>query len=100
MTHKKLVTLTLLIILGFYYNCKNETDNNNFKLIERNSYFIDSYNGISVYRNNENRKPMSGYFVVGDKFKKWEEFKVKEGILNGAYIIFHNNGKIFSQSHY
>ena len=72
----------------------------NFTLIEKNSYFIDSYNGISVYRDNETRKPLNGYYVVGDKFKKWEEFKVENGILNGTSIVFHDNSEIFSEAIY
>ena len=43
---------------------------------------------------------MDGYFIVGDKVNKWEEFNLTEGVLNGDYIIFHNNGKVFSHSNY
>lgn len=90
----------LLIILLF--SCKNseKSSTSDFKLIPRNSYFIDNYNGISVFRDNETRKPMDGYFVVGDKFTKWEELNLKKGVLNGDYIVFHNNGNMFSHSKY
>ena len=90
----------LLIVLLF--GCKNpdNSDKSNFKLIPRNSYFTDNHNGISVYRENETRKPMDGYYVVGDKTTKWEEFNVTKGVLSGDYIIFHNNGNMFSQSKY
>lgn len=83
-------------------NCKEKVADDflNFTLIEKNSYFIDSYNGISVYRDNETRKPLNGYYVVGDKFKKWEEFKVENGILNGTSIVFHDNSEIFSEAIY
>jgi len=95
------IVYTYLLIL-LLFGCKNSEKNNasDFKLIPRNSYFIDNYNGISVYRDNETRKPMDGYFVVGDKFAKWEELNLNEGVLNGDYIIFHNNGNIFSHSKY
>ncbi|NJX13913.1 toxin-antitoxin system YwqK family antitoxin [Tamlana crocina] len=98
---KKFVLISTLVSL-FVLSCKKDqqTDNNNFKLVERNSYFVDSYNNISIYRSNEDRKPLNGYYIVGDKFKKWEEFNVKNGILNGTYIVFHSNGEIFSQSNY
>lgn len=86
----------------FINSCKKEPQNQdeNFKLVKRNSYFVDSYNDISIYRSNEDRKLLNGYYVVGDKFKKWEEFNVTNGILNGTYIVFHSNGEIFSQSNY
>ncbi len=95
------IVFTFLLIILFF-GCKNSEKNNisDFKLIPRNSYFIDNYNGISVYRDNETKKPMDGYFVVGDKFTKWEELNLKEGVLNGDYIVFHNNGHIFSHSIY
>ncbi len=102
----KLIKIQLLticsIIFILFFSCKDKFKENllNFKLIEKNSYFIDSYNGIGVYRDNTTRKPLNGYYVVGDKFKKWEEFKVKNGILNGTGIVFHNNGLIFSESNY
>lgn len=83
-------------------NCKNnnKSNTNDFEFIPRNSYFIDNYNGISVYRSNDTKKPMDGYFVVGDKFKKWEEFNVKKGVLHGDYIVHHSNGKKFSHAIY
>jgi len=43
---------------------------------------------------------MDGYYVIGDKFKKWEEFNVNQGILNGDFILFHDNGEIFRHSIY
>lgn len=93
---QKIFTFLLIILL---FACKNP-DKSSFNLIPRNSYFTDSFNGISVYRDNETRELMDGYYIVGDKINKWEEFNVTEGILNGEYIIFHNNGNIFSESTY
>lgn len=91
-----------LLLIGLFFCCKNITKSESldFKLIPKNSYFINSYNGISIYRNNDTKKLMTGYFVVGNKFTKWEEFNVTDGILNGDYIIFHNNGNKFSHSNY
>lgn len=84
----------------FLLNCKKEKTELAFRFVERNSYFIDSYNGISVYRDNKTSKPMSGNIVVGDKLRKWEEFKLNNGVLNGEYIVFHENGKMFSNTSY
>lgn len=102
MIQKKVFYVISFICLSFIINCKNKPDENafDFKLIKRNSYSIDSYNGINVYRDNETRKPLSGYYIVGDKFKKWEEFNIKDGVLQGASIVFHDNGQIFSQANY
>ncbi|WNH14097.1 toxin-antitoxin system YwqK family antitoxin [Thalassobellus suaedae] len=99
---KPLLLTIYSIILILLSSCKDtpEEDLLNFTLIEKNSYFIDSYDGLSVYRDNKSRKPLNGYYVVGDKFKKWEEFKVKNGLLNGLNIVFHSNGEIFSKSNY
>lgn len=93
---KKIFTVLLISLLC---TCK-KTDESSFNLIPKNSYSTDSYNGISIYRDNETRKLMDGYYIVGNKVSKWEEFNVKDGILNGDYIIFHNNGNIFSESKY
>ncbi len=79
---------------------KTEKSGSNFVLISKNSYTIDSYNGIGIYRLDKTRELMDGYYVVGDKFSKWEEFRVEKGILNGDYIVFHSNGEIFTHSVY
>ena len=81
-------------------SCKQEKKSSGFTLIERNSYFMDSYNGIIVYRDNETKKPMDGYFIVGNKYTKWEEFDLTNGILNGDDIVFHDNGEIYTRSTY
>lgn len=98
-TFSKIFSFLLIVLL---FDCKNHdnSDKSDFKLIPRNSYFTDNYNGVSVYRDNETRKLMDGYYIVGDKTTKWEEFNVTKGVLNGDYIIFHNNGNVFSQSKY
>lgn len=90
----------LLLFLCVSINCKEEPTELPFKLVVRNSYFIDSYHGISIYRDNTTQKPMNGHFLVGNKLKKWEEFKVIDGVLNGDYIVFHDNGEMFSSSSY
>lgn len=96
----KYTIVALLLFITF--NCKNKTKNTDlaFTLIDRDSYFIDSYNSIGIYRLNSTRKPMDGYYVVGNTTQKWEEFNVKEGVLNGDYILFHNTGEIYTHSKY
>ena len=90
------------VIITLVLGCKktSEQNDNSFTFIERNAYFEDNYNGITFLRDNETRKPLNGYYVVGNELSKWEEFNVKEGVLNGDYIIFHDNGEIFSHSAY
>ena len=101
-TFKTLFILFILSFITLYTNCKNDTINtdNSFILKGRNSYFVDSYNGISIYRDNDNRKPLNGYYVIANESTKWEEFNVENGILNGDYISYHNNGKKFSEAKY
>jgi antitoxin component YwqK of YwqJK toxin-antitoxin module len=93
-----LITLSLIL-----FGCKSEKEtskDDSFTFIERNSYLVDSYNGLDYYRLAETTKLMDGYYVVGDETKKWEEFECKKGVLNGDYIVFHENGEIFSFSKY
>ena len=90
----------LFLVLIFLISCKEEKKSSGFTLIERNSYFMDSYNGIIVYRDNETKKPMDGYFIVGNKYTKWEEFNLANGILNGDDIVFHDNGEMYTHSTY
>ena len=78
----KIFTFLLIVLL---FGCKNP-DKSGFNLIPRDSYFTDNYNGISFYRDNETRELMDGYFIVGDKVNKWEEFNLTEGVLNGDSI--------------
>lgn len=92
--------INLFLLVCFAFACKEQQPELPYRLVERNSYFIDSYNGISIYRDNTTRKPMNGHFLVGNKLKKWEEFKVRDGLLNGDYIVFHDNGEMFSSSSY
>lgn len=103
MTHiKTFPKIFIFLLIAILLGCKNpdKSDTLDFKLIPKNSYFTDNYNGISVYRDNETRKPMNGYYVVGDKTTKWEEFNITKGVLSGDYIIFHKNGNVFSHSKY
>ncbi|WP_298531985.1 hypothetical protein [uncultured Algibacter sp.] len=45
-------------------------------------------------------KLLDGYYVVGDKDVKWEEFNINKGLLNGESFVYHNNGNIFSTTQY
>ncbi|WP_353777198.1 hypothetical protein [Winogradskyella sp. 3972H.M.0a.05] len=93
-----LIGLFLISLIG----CKNSPtqDDESFIFVGRNAYFEDNINGVTFLRDNETRKPLNGYYVVGNETSKWEEFNVKEGVLEGDYIIFHDNGEIFSHSQY
>ncbi|GAA4280330.1 toxin-antitoxin system YwqK family antitoxin [Gaetbulibacter aestuarii] len=100
---KKVPNLLLVLLCTLsLIHCKNseETSDEDFMLIPRGSYYTDSFNDIVVYRDSDSNELMDGYYVVGDKFQKWEEFEVKKGILNGDYLVFHSNGEIFSHSIY
>ncbi|MFH4969365.1 hypothetical protein V8G61_14260 [Gaetbulibacter sp. M240] len=99
----KISNLLVIIWLTLsVFSCKKaeESSDEDFKLIPRNSYYTDNFNGIGVYRDSKSHELMDGYYVVGDKFQKWEEFEVKKGILNGDYLVFHSNGEIFSIGEY
>ncbi|WP_372936080.1 toxin-antitoxin system YwqK family antitoxin, partial [Seonamhaeicola sp.] len=93
------IALLFCTLLSFF-NCKNETSDNGIKFIPRDSYIVDFRNGVTIYRDKISKKVMNGYYIVGDSSKKWEEFSVKEGLLNGDYIVYHNNGKKFTHSKY
>ncbi len=94
------VTALLFCTLLSFFNCNKEVKDEGPKFISRNSYFIDFHNGVSIYRDNISRKIMNGYYIVGDSSKKWEELSVKDGLLNGDYIVYHNNGEKFTHSKY
>lgn len=101
----KLLKFTFLIAINtlFLLGCKSsekDKSEDSFTFIGRNAYTINYYNGLEYYRLNETQKFMDGYYVVGDKMSKWEEFEFKEGLLNGDYIVFHPNGEIFSHTLY
>ncbi|WP_053990518.1 toxin-antitoxin system YwqK family antitoxin [Mangrovimonas sp. TPBH4] len=97
---KQFKPLLALLLIGTLNNCKQKEPTDAFTFIDRNDYVIDSYNGLFVYKLSKSKQLMDGYYVVGNKVQKWEEFNVKEGLLNGDYLIFHNNGEIFSHSKY
>lgn len=96
-------SIIFVIIITLCYSCnfvdKTKKDNA-FSFIGRNAYTINNYNGLEYYRLNKAKEFMNGYYVVGNEFTKWEEFELKEGVLNGDYIIFHTNGEIFSHTKY
>lgn len=95
-------TLCLFLLSLIFIACKNQTEktDKSFTFIEQGQYVVDSYNGHSIYRDKKNKKIMDGYYVVGNELTKWEEFSVKEGLLDGDYLLFHNNGEIFSHAIY
>ena len=99
---KILIRLTILIFFISANGCKSpeEKQDDSFTFIERNAYTINSYNGKDYYRIKGLKEFMDGYYVVGNELTKWEEFQFKEGLLHGDYIIFHENGKIFSHAKY
>lgn len=98
----KRYSFLLSLILTILASCKQNSKDGalEVQLIPRNSYFVDTYNGVEVYRYNDTKKVMAGYYIVGDKATKWEEFNIEDGVLNGEYIVFHPNGNIFSNSQY
>lgn len=96
------VRVLLFCALFSLFNCNNKAskDHTEPNYIPRNSYFVDSYNKVKVYRDNSTREPMDGYFIVGNKTTKWEEFHIKEGLLYGDYVFYHQNGEKFMHSSY
>ncbi len=99
-TRTTYVLLFCVLLSLFSCNDKGRKNNNEPTFIPRNSYFVDSYDGIKVYRDNIYRKPMDGYFIVGDKTTKWEEFHIQDGLLYGDYIFYHQSGEKFMHSTY
>ncbi len=99
-TKTSCVLLFCVLLSLFSCNGKGSENNNEPIYIPRNSYFVDSYDGIKVYRDNIYRKPMNGHFIVGDKTIKWEEFYIKEGLLYDDYIFYHQSGEKFMHSMY
>lgn len=98
-------THSLLILLSVVY-CFSCTGNSPkekqppFHLIDKGDYSVSSHEGLMVFRLNETSKPMNGYYVVGDELVKWEEFEVKNGLLDGDYISFNKTGNIHSKTTY
>lgn len=101
----KFYNYTFLILVNslLFISCNSSGKDKNddgFTFIKRNDYTINSYNGLPYYRLNETKEFMDGYYVVGNKMSKWEEFEFKKGLLHGDYIVFHPNGEIYSQTTY
>ena len=92
-----IIALTLCCSCNFADKTKKDDA---FTFIGRNAYTTNNYDGLEYYRLNKSKEFMDGYYVVGNEITKWEEFELKEGILNGDYIIFHTNGEIFSNTKY
>lgn len=101
---KDIVTKVLVItffVLFIVFGCKEKQEIDlSFTLMPRDSYYTNFKQGIEIYRLNDSKKLMDGYYVIGNKSTKWEEFNVKKGVLNGDYIVFHPNGKKLSESKY
>ena len=98
----KTTRVLLFCALLSLFNCNDKASKNSSEptTIPRNSYFVDNYKGVKVYRDNMTREPLDGYFIVGDGIIKWEEFHIKEGLLYGDYIFYHQNGEKFMHSVY
>lgn len=97
-------TARVMLFCAFFglISCNNKAANDHSIpiFIPRNSYFVDNYQGVKVYRDNISREPLDGYFIVGNETTKWEEFHIKEGLLYGHYIFYHQNGEKFMNSIY
>jgi len=95
--------IVFIVTLTLCYSC-NSSDKTKkddaFIFIERNAYTTNNFNDLEYYRLNKAKEFMDGYYVVGNDVTKWEEFELKEGLLNGDYIIFHSNGEIYSHTKY
>ncbi|MCB4798212.1 toxin-antitoxin system YwqK family antitoxin [Neotamlana laminarinivorans] len=93
--------LLYILFIAFIY-CKNTKKENQtgFKLVKRNFYVVNSVNGLNAYYNSDTGQPLNGYYIVGNKLNKWEEFEVDNGLLKGEYIIYHPNGKAYSKTTY
>lgn len=100
MKYFKLFVFIVLIVTANSCENKKESSELSFKLIKRNSYFTTGLNGVTIYLLDKTKKPMDGYYVVGNEFTKWEEFNVENGVLNGDYITFHSNGEMSSFNTY
>ena len=100
----KLRTYIIFIItIALFYGCNSSgktKKDDAFIFIARNAYTTNNYNGLEYYRLNKAKEFMDGYYVVGNEVTKWEEFDLKEGLLNGDYIIYHPNGEIYSHTKY
>jgi len=88
--------LSILLFVGC--DKKGSTSKNDFKLIDRGSYSSRFIDGYQVFV--QNKELMNGYYVVGNKLTKWEEFDLLNGVLNGVYIIYHPNGNKSSLTNY
>jgi hypothetical protein len=60
-----------------FFNCKEAT-----KEKERSFTFIDRGDYV-INRDFETNQLMDGYYVIGNELSKWEEFNLKNGVLNG-----------------
>ncbi len=95
--------IIFIITIALFYGCNSSgkiQKDDSFIFIERNAYTTNNYNNLEYYRLNKAKEFMDGYYVVGNDVTKWEEFELKEGLLNGDYIIYHPNGKMYSHVKY
>ena len=95
---KSLLFLGILSLSACQEEIKESSDSVTY--IERNGYYTTQQGGHTVYRLNEKGRLMDGRYVVGNEKNKWEEFEVKQGVLNGGYMTYHPNGNRSDFNHY
>ncbi len=79
---------------------KNENkEDQSFTLISKDDFFVE-YGSYEIYKDAKTKKVLNGYYVIGNGLVKWEEFNVENGVLNGIYLFYHNNGNISIKSNY
>ena len=96
------IALILLATISVcFISCKHEKDKDDgsFTFIAKDEYFVE-YSSLDIYRDAETKKTLNGYYIVGKGLTKWEEFNVKNGILNGEYLFYHPNGNVSIRSKY
>jgi len=67
------IKLLVLIVFLSLVGCKKETNttDNSFILINKDDYYIE-YTALEIYRNAKTKKPLNGYYVIGNKITKWK----------------------------
>ena len=92
--------LIVLLTVSACQESKKKVNDDDFIFLKDSNYTIDSYNGISVYRDGDTKEVMNGYYVVGNEYGKSEEFRVINGVLNGPNITYSNDNRMYSKSIY
>ncbi len=96
-----IIIVLLLNITVNLFSCKQgkNKDGDSFTLIGKDDYYIE-YSTLEIYREVKTKTPLNGYYVIGNKTTKWEEFNVEKGLLNGEYLFYHPNGNVSIKSNY